>query len=58
MTIDVEKEQEIEITLPPTKRRQTVIPTDSRGIQTQLEKLSKDIQEVKGEIKKISQSGV
>ena len=38
--------------LPPTKRRRTVFPTDSRGIQTQLEKLSEDIQEVKSEIKK------
>ena len=52
MRIDGEEEQEIEITLPPIKRRQTVFPTDSRGIQTKLEKLSKGIQEVKGEIKK------
>ena len=52
MRMDGQEEQEIEIMLPPIKRRQTVIPTDSRGIQTQLEKLSKDIQEVKGEIKK------
>ena len=58
MKMDGEEEQEIEITLPPIKRRQTVFPTDSRGIQTQLEKLSKDIQEVKGDIKKISRSGV
>ena len=36
----------------PIKRRQTVFPTGSRGIQTQLEKLSEDIQEVKSEIKK------
>ena len=53
MRMDDEEEQEIKITLPLIKRRQTVFPTDSRGIQTQLEKLSKDIQEVKGEIKKI-----
>ena len=46
--IDGEEEQEIEITLAPIKRRQTVFPTDSRGIQTQLEKLSENIQEVKG----------
>ena len=52
MRIDGEEEQEIEITLAPIKRRQTVFPTDSRGIQTQLEKLSENIQEVKGEIKK------
>ena len=43
MRIDGEEEQEIEITLPTIKRRQTVFPTDSRGIQTKLEKLSKDI---------------
>ena len=49
--IDGEEEQEIEITLPPIKRRRTVFPTDSRGIQTQLEKLSEDIQKVKSEIK-------
>ena len=47
-----EEEQEIEITLPPIKRRQTVFPIDSRRIQTQPEKLSQDIQKVKGEIKK------
>ena len=52
MRMDGEEEQEIEITLPPIKRRQTVFPTDSREIQTQLEKLSENIQEVKGEIKK------
>ena len=52
MRIDGEEEQEIEITLPPIKRRRTVFPTDSRGIQTRLEKLSEDIQEVKREIKK------
>ena len=52
MRMDEEEEQEIEITLPPIKRRQTVFPTDSREIQTQLEKLSENIQEVKGEIKK------
>ena len=40
MRMDREEEQEIEITLPPIKRRQTVFPTDNRGIQTQLEKLS------------------
>ena len=47
-----EEEQEIEITLPPIKRRRTVFPTSSRGIQMQLEKLSEDIQEVKSEITK------
>ena len=52
MRIDGEEEQEIEITLPPIKRRRTVFPTDSRGIQTRLEKLSEDIQEVKRQIKK------
>ena len=46
------EEQEIEITLPPIKRRRTVFPTSSRGIQMQLEKLSEDIQEVKSEITK------
>ena len=51
MRIDGEEEQEIEIMLPPIKRRQTVFPTDSREIQTQLEKLSEDIQEVKSKIK-------
>ena len=49
--IDGEEEQEIEIMLLPIKRRQTVFPTDSREIQTQLEKLSEDIQEVKSKIK-------
>ena len=53
MRMDGEEEQEIKITLPPIKGIQTVFPTDSRGIKTQLEKLSKDIQEVKGEVKKI-----
>ena len=52
MRIDGEEEQEIEITLSAIKRRRTVFPTDSRGIQTQLEKLSEDIQEVKSKIKK------
>ena len=52
MSMDGEEEQEIEITLPPIKRRRTVFPTDSKGIQTQLEKLSKDIQEAKSEITK------
>ena len=52
MRIDEKEEQETEITLPPVKRRRTVFPTDSRGIQTQLEKLSEDIQELKSEIKK------
>ena len=52
MRIDGEEEQEIEITLPAIKRRRTVFPTDSTGIQTQLEKLSKDMQEVKSEITK------
>ena len=52
MRMDGEEEQEIEITLPPIKRRRTVFPTDNRGIQTQLEKLLEDIQEVKSEIKK------
>ena len=50
--MDEEEEQEIEITLPPIKRRRTVFPTSSRGIQMQLEKLSEDIQEVKSEITK------
>ena len=58
MRMDGEEEQEIEITLPPTKRRRTVFPTDRRGIQAELEKLSEDIQEVKSEIKKVPQSGV
>ena len=48
MRMDGEEEQETEITLPPINRRRTV----STGIQTQLEKLSKDIQEVKSEITK------
>ena len=52
MTIDRDEEQELEITLPPVKGRQSVFPTDNRGIQTQLEKLSEDIQKVRGEIKK------
>ena len=52
MRMDEEEEQEIEITLPPIKRRRTVFPTSSRGIQMQLEKLSEDIQEVKSEITK------
>ena len=52
MRIDGEEEQEIEVTLPPIKRRWTVFPTDSKGMQAQLEKLSEDIQEVKSEIKK------
>ena len=52
MRIDGEEEQEIEITLPPIKRRRTDFPADSRGIQTELEKLSEDIQEVKSKIKK------
>ena len=52
MRMDGEEEQEIKITLPPIKRRRIVFPTHSRGIQTQLEKLFKDIQEVKSEIKK------
>ena len=51
MRMDGEDTQEIEIMLPPIKRRRKVFPTDSRGIQRQLEKLSGDIQEVKGEIK-------
>ena len=58
MRMDGEEEQEIEITLPPTKRRRTVFLTDRRGIQAELEKLSEDIQEVKSEIKKVPQSGV
>ena len=58
MRMDGEEEQEIEITLPPTKRSRTVFPTDRRGIQAELEKLSEDIQEVKSEIKKVPQSGV
>ena len=53
MRMDGEEEQEIEITLPPTNRRRTVFPTDSTGIQTQLEKLSEDTQKVKSEIKKL-----
>ena len=52
MRMNGEEEQEIKITLPPIKRRRIVFPTDSRWIQTQLEKLFKDIQEVKSEIKK------
>ena len=52
MRMDGEEKQEIEITLPPIKRRQIVFPTDNKGIQTQLEMLSEDIQEVKSEIKK------
>ena len=52
------EEQEIEITLPPIKRRRTVFQTDSRGIQTQLEKLFEGILEVKSEIKKVPRSGV
>ena len=39
MRMDGEEEQEIEITLPLTKRRRTVFPTNNRGIQTLLEKL-------------------
>ena len=31
MRMDGEEEQEIEITLPPIKRRRTVFPKDSRG---------------------------
>ena len=52
MRMDGEEKQEIKITLPPIKRRQIVFPTDNKGIQTQLEMLSEDIQEVKSEIKK------
>ena len=52
------EEQEIEITLPLIKRRRTVFQTDSRGIQTQLEKLFEGILEVKSEIKKVPRSGV
>ena len=58
MRMDEEEEQEIEITLPPIKRRRTVFQTDSRGIQTQLEKLFEGILEVKSEIKKVPRSGV
>ena len=56
--MDWEEEQELEITLPQVERRRSVFPTGNRGIQRQMEKLSEDIQEVKGEMKKISRSGV
>ena len=58
LRMDGEEEQEIEITLPPIKRRRKVFPTDSRGIQTQLEKLSEDVKESIGPDKNVPRSGV
>ena len=52
MRMDGEEEQEIEITQHSIQRRRKVFLTVIKKIQAQLEKLSEDIQEVKGEIEK------